>query len=232
VSGKRCLWIVFLLAAAAANAAVMDISHVSDKTLSNGLHVIVKHEPYWGIVGAGLFIRAGGVHALAHITGGGLTENLPRVLPEGLGAVVDLDAWKLPPVFAWLAQAGVRLPAPQTLGGRRADIMRAEQRPPAEVSILFSMAENSVKTLPISEGRGYFVVQLTKIERGDAKGNPVKLNGPQPRLSLKNLQEMSGKVVLPKGFVPERLNLYIYLAGAKKPALAETFDWSALLAGD
>ncbi|MEA3543054.1 MAG: SurA N-terminal domain-containing protein [Pseudomonadota bacterium] len=74
-----------------------------------------------------------------------------------------------------IAQAGVKLPAPQTLGGRRADIMRAEQRPPAEVSILFSMAENSVKTLPISEGRGYFVVQLTKIERGDAKGNPQLL---------------------------------------------------------
>ena len=74
-----------------------------------------------------------------------------------------------------IAQAGVRLPEPQTLGGRRADIMRAEQRPPAEVSILFSMAEDSVKTLPISEGRGYFVVQLTKIERGDAKGNPQLL---------------------------------------------------------
>lgn len=51
-------------------------------------------------------VRAGGVHALAHITGGGLTENLPRVLPEGLGCHVDLDAWTLPPVFGWLAQAG------------------------------------------------------------------------------------------------------------------------------
>lgn len=51
-------------------------------------------------------IRAGGVHGLAHITGGGLTENLPRVLPEGLGANVDLDAWPLPPVFKWLAQEG------------------------------------------------------------------------------------------------------------------------------
>jgi phosphoribosylformylglycinamidine cyclo-ligase len=47
-------------------------------------------------------IRAGGVHGLAHITGGGLTENLPRVLPEGLGAEIDLDAWSLPPVFGWL----------------------------------------------------------------------------------------------------------------------------------
>ena len=51
-------------------------------------------------------IRAGGVHALAHITGGGLTENLPRVLPADLGADIDLGAWSLPPVFAWLAQAG------------------------------------------------------------------------------------------------------------------------------
>lgn len=48
-------------------------------------------------------VRAGGVHALAHITGGGLTENLPRVLPEGLGAEIDLGAWALPPVFRWLA---------------------------------------------------------------------------------------------------------------------------------
>jgi phosphoribosylformylglycinamidine cyclo-ligase len=47
-----------------------------------------------------------GVHALAHITGGGLTENLPRILPAGLGAEVDLSAWKLPAVFDWLAQAG------------------------------------------------------------------------------------------------------------------------------
>ncbi len=51
-------------------------------------------------------IRAGGVHALAHITGGGLTENLPRVLPEGLGAQIDLDAWDLPPVFGWMAETG------------------------------------------------------------------------------------------------------------------------------
>ena len=51
-------------------------------------------------------VRDGGVHALAHITGGGLTENLPRVLPEGLGADVDLDAWELPDVFKWLAETG------------------------------------------------------------------------------------------------------------------------------
>jgi phosphoribosylformylglycinamidine cyclo-ligase len=51
-------------------------------------------------------LRAGGLRGLAHITGGGLVENLPRVLPQGLGAEVDLSAWPLPPVFAWLAEAG------------------------------------------------------------------------------------------------------------------------------
>ena len=52
--------------------------------------------------------RAGGLHALAHITGGGLTENLPRALPDGLGADIDLSAWNLPPVLKWLVdQAGM-----------------------------------------------------------------------------------------------------------------------------
>ncbi len=51
-------------------------------------------------------VRAGGVHALAHITGGGLTENLPRVLPEGMGASIDLSSWALPPVFSWLSEVG------------------------------------------------------------------------------------------------------------------------------
>ncbi|PRY94970.1 phosphoribosylformylglycinamidine cyclo-ligase [Hasllibacter halocynthiae] len=52
-------------------------------------------------------VRAGGVHALAHVTGGGITENLPRVLPEGLGAEVDPGAWQRPAIFDWLAGQGV-----------------------------------------------------------------------------------------------------------------------------
>jgi phosphoribosylformylglycinamidine cyclo-ligase len=47
-----------------------------------------------------------GLHALVHITGGGFTDNLPRVLPEGIGAVVDRDAWSVPPLFREIARRG------------------------------------------------------------------------------------------------------------------------------
>jgi len=46
------------------------------------------------------------VNALAHITGGGITDNLPRVLPDGLRAVVKVGAWEIPPVFRLLAERG------------------------------------------------------------------------------------------------------------------------------
>ena len=52
------------------------------------------------------------VHAFAHITGGGLTENIPRVLPEGLGVSIDGSAWPRPAVFEWLMQEG-NIPLPE-----------------------------------------------------------------------------------------------------------------------
>ena len=51
-------------------------------------------------------IEALPVHAISHITGGGLLENIPRVLPENTSAVIDTKAWSLPPVFNWLQKQG------------------------------------------------------------------------------------------------------------------------------
>src|ERR1700681_4290054 len=48
----------------------------------------------------------GWVSALAHITGGGIPGNLPRVLPSGVKAIIDLDAWPVPPIFKYLAKLG------------------------------------------------------------------------------------------------------------------------------
>jgi phosphoribosylformylglycinamidine cyclo-ligase len=47
------------------------------------------------------------LRALAHITGGGILGNLPRVLPPGVGVEIDWDAWERPPVYAWLTERGV-----------------------------------------------------------------------------------------------------------------------------
>ncbi|HBK46272.1 MAG TPA: phosphoribosylformylglycinamidine cyclo-ligase [Xanthomonadaceae bacterium] len=46
------------------------------------------------------------IHAMAHVTGGGLTENIIRVIPDGLGLDIDASSWPLPPVFQWLQKEG------------------------------------------------------------------------------------------------------------------------------
>jgi phosphoribosylformylglycinamidine cyclo-ligase len=52
-------------------------------------------------------LKAGsGINALCHITGGGFPDNIPRILPEGIGVRLDLDAIPVPPVFGWLSESG------------------------------------------------------------------------------------------------------------------------------
>ena len=51
-------------------------------------------------------IKAGGVHALVHITGGGFIENIPRILPNDLSAQINARSWSVPEIFKWLAATG------------------------------------------------------------------------------------------------------------------------------
>ena len=85
------------------------------------------------VKGAVEALKADAVHALAHITGGGLTENLPRVLPEGIGANIDLSSWKLPPVFKWLAEQG-GLIEPELLKTFNSGVGMIAVVPPAKVA--------------------------------------------------------------------------------------------------
>ena len=50
--------------------------------------------------------ETGAVKAMAHITGGGFVENIPRVLPDGVSVEIDGASWKMPPVFRWLMELG------------------------------------------------------------------------------------------------------------------------------
>ena len=107
-------------------------------------------------------MRAGGVHGLAHITGGGLTENLPRVLPDGLGAEIDLGAWVLPPVFRWLANEG-NVPEAEMLKTFNCGIgMVAVVSPDRAAALEAALTESGETVVRLGEvviGQGYRVVQ-------------------------------------------------------------------------
>jgi phosphoribosylformylglycinamidine cyclo-ligase len=51
-------------------------------------------------------VARGAIKGMAHITGGGITDNLPRVLPQGMAARIDRGSWEVPPIFQWLQRAG------------------------------------------------------------------------------------------------------------------------------
>ena len=102
-------------------------------------------------------IRAGGVHALAHITGGGLTENPPRVLPEGLACEIDLAAWDLPPVFRWLAKTANMAEAEllKTFNcGIGIMLVVAEDRAEAIADLLRAEGETVTRIGRVVEGQG------------------------------------------------------------------------------
>ena len=66
--------------------------------------LLATHRPYLKAMQP--LLEAGLVKAMAHITGGGITENLPRALPEGCAADVDPGAWLVPPIFTLIEQRG------------------------------------------------------------------------------------------------------------------------------
>jgi len=77
---------------------------VPELGVSIGEALLAPHRSYLRAVGP--LLEAGLVKGMAHITGGGITENLPRVFPDGCAATIDAGAWTVPPIFRLLAERG------------------------------------------------------------------------------------------------------------------------------
>src|SRR4029453_5048838 len=96
------------------------------------------------------------VHSFAHITGGGLTENIPRVVPEGLEVLRSAQTWTRPPVFDWLQRAG-NIPADEMYRTFNCGIGMT----------VCVAAEHVERTLKVLREHGEQPVVIGEVRRGD-----------------------------------------------------------------
>jgi phosphoribosylformylglycinamidine cyclo-ligase len=114
-------------------------------------------EPTLIYVPAILEAAGGGlIHAAAHITGGGLPENLPRALPEGMGAEIDLQAWDPPPVFSFVQRAS---------GASDAEMRRTFNMGIGMALVAPAGATHEVAA--IADSHGFEAVRIGTVDRGD-----------------------------------------------------------------
>lgn len=110
--------------------------------------------------------ETGAIRALAHITGGGFPENLPRVLPEGLAAEIDLGAIQPPAVFSWLAQTG---------GVAAEEMLRTFN---CGVGMIVVAAQDNVDEVQSAlEAQGESVIRLGKLAKRTDNGPGVIYQG-------------------------------------------------------
>ncbi len=114
-------------------------------------------------------IAAGGVKALAHITGGGLVENIPRVLPRRTAAEIDVATWTLPPVFAWLAAKG--------------------EVPTAEMARTYNCGIGMVAVVAPERAEAVARALTNNGEKVTAIGRLIESADAEPRVILKNVEE-------------------------------------------
>ncbi len=111
-------------------------------------------------------LRHRGVRALAHITGGGLLENPPRVVPDGLRIRLDATAWPLPPVMRWLAETG---------GLDHATLARTFNC--GLGMLLFVAADDAAALLEILAGQGETALAVGVVEAGAPGPAEVLIDG-------------------------------------------------------
>jgi len=81
-------------------------SRIPELGVPIGSALLQPHRSYLSLIRPLLSSAVGIIKGMAHITGGGITDNLPRILPEGTAAVIDRAAWRVPAIFQWLQRTG------------------------------------------------------------------------------------------------------------------------------
>ena len=100
-----------------------------------------------------------GVHALAHITGGGFWDNIPRVLPDGACATINAGSWKRPEVFDWLEKAG---------GVDRHEMYRTFNNGVGMViAVAKDQAEKAIESLKASGENAWLLGEITEARKGE-----------------------------------------------------------------
>jgi phosphoribosylformylglycinamidine cyclo-ligase len=90
---------------------ILDTQAVDERTRLPGsdqplIQALLTPTRLYGALVKALLAKGLPIHGMAHITGGGLPENLPRCLPAGVHGVIDPNSWQRPPLFSWLQEAG------------------------------------------------------------------------------------------------------------------------------
>jgi phosphoribosylformylglycinamidine cyclo-ligase len=130
-------------------------TYVNEMKAKVGNELMRTHKSYWPILRR--LLDADCVNAMAHITGGGITENLPRVLPKGTAAVVEMGKWPVLPIFTHL----------QKLGNiEHAEMMRTFNMGIGMIVVVPSKKFKKVMTLLDRIGeKGYTIGRIVKGER-------------------------------------------------------------------
>ena len=103
----------------------------------------------------------GTIKGLAHITGGGLVDNVPRMLPASLTAAIDATAWSLPPVFSWLKKTG---------NVSAAEMARAFNCGVGMVIVVGKESEGAVREVLEKEGEAVYRIGELRTKRGEEEG--------------------------------------------------------------
>ena len=144
-----------------ARKLLFSVAHYSVDTYVNdikgkvGNELMKQHKSYWPVMRR--LLEGEAVSAMAHITGGGITENLPRVLPKGMGAVVEIGSWPSLPIFDHL----------QKLGNiEQAEMMRTFNMGIGMVLVIPAKKFKKVQTILERAGeKGYTIGRIVKGDR-------------------------------------------------------------------